>query len=574
MIAFMAAIAVSGFLNMRVVMDRLGNMLRVKLPSIDFLDQSDRDLQQLLVAERSLLSMRPGDPHAEAQIAAWEENAAQSTERMDKFYALSSGTEEKALFEAYRSARSRWEPLARRILESASSADAAERDAAAVLAFSGAAEAFESMRGNINLLEELTLRKVEENAASADRVFAASVLQLAVVSILALVAAIAIGYGMATRIRKSLSAAVSFADGISAGDLSVKLDGRSLARGDEFGALARSLDAMSVRLVDIVGSIESAAIGIDEGAGQVSASAQSVSQGASEQAASVEELSSSMEEMVSNIKQNVDNAVETGRISLSAANDGAQGGESVALTVGAMKDISGKIAIIEEIARQTNLLALNAAIEAARAGEAGKGFAVVASEVRKLAERSQRSAGEITALSAKSVTVAEDAGRLIGRIVPDIRRTSELVQEIVASNREQETGASQINSAVLQLDEVIQHNAAASEELSSMAENLASRSRSMRDTVGFFRLARKENIVKIPMESARPHPKGDERPKAVAQPKADVRPPSAARAVPGRKAIPVPPERNVPRKPSEQPVRAIVPVDASASHTDADFEEF
>jgi methyl-accepting chemotaxis protein len=194
--------------------------------------------------------------------------------------------------------------------------------------------------------------------------------------------------------------------------------------------------------------------------------------------------------------------VETGRISGTAAIEGAKGGESVTQTVQAMKEISGKIAIIDEIARNTNLLALNAAIEAARAGETGKGFAVVASEVRKLAERSQHSAGEITELSSRSMAVAEDAGRIIDQIVPDIRKTNELVQEIIASGREQEAGASQINAAVMQLDQVIQQNASAAEELSAMAETLASQSRSLRETIAFFKVGESNVSGKIPMEAS------------------------------------------------------------------------
>ncbi len=157
-------------------------------------------------------------------------------------------------------------------------------------------------------------------------------------------------------------------------------------------------------------------------------------------------------------------------------------------TVNAMKDIAGKISIIEEIARQTNLLALNAAIEAARAGEHGKGFAVVASEVRKLAERSQKAAAEISELSSNSVEVAEKAGELLARMVPDIQKTAELVQEISAASREQDTGAEQINKAIQQLDQVIQQNASSSEEMSSTAEELASQAEQLQDSIGFFKV--------------------------------------------------------------------------------------
>jgi methyl-accepting chemotaxis protein len=197
--------------------------------------------------------------------------------------------------------------------------------------------------------------------------------------------------------------------------------------------------------------------------------------------------------MVSNIRQNADNAQQTEKIAVKAAQDAQGGGEAVAKTVTAMKEIAGKISIIEEIARQTNLLALNAAIEAARAGEHGKGFAVVASEVRKLAERSQEAAGEIGKLSSSSVEVAEGAGKMLEQIIPDIRRTAELVQEISAASSEQNAGADQINRAIQQLDQVIQQNASAAEEMSSTAEELSSQAQALLDNVQFFKVDRSGN---------------------------------------------------------------------------------
>jgi methyl-accepting chemotaxis protein len=213
-----------------------------------------------------------------------------------------------------------------------------------------------------------------------------------------------------------------------------------------------------------------------------------MSQGASEQAGSVEEVSASMEEMVSNIQQNADNAQQTEKIAQKAAEDAREGGRAVTQTVAAMKEIAGKITIIEEIARQTNLLALNAAIEAARAGEHGKGFAVVASEVRKLAERSQAAAGEISKLSGTSVQVAEQAGQMLAKLVPDIQRTAELVLEINGSSREQNEGAAQVNKAIQQLDQVVQQNASAAEEMSSTAEELSSQAEHLQGIMEFFKV--------------------------------------------------------------------------------------
>ncbi|MBJ6752459.1 MCP four helix bundle domain-containing protein [Geomonas anaerohicana] len=270
---------------------------------------------------------------------------------------------------------------------------------------------------------------------------------------------------------------------VSNGNLMVSLKERSSQ--DE---LIHALSAMVGKITEVVTEVKVAADNVASGSVQLSANAQSMSEGASQQAAAAEEASSSMEEMSANIRQNADNAQQTEKIAVKSADDAKEGGKAVAETVQAMKDIAGKISIIEEIARQTNMLALNAAIEAARAGEHGKGFAVVASEVRKLAERSQVAAGEISELSITSVEVAERAGEMLSAILPDIQKTAELVQEINASSKEQDTGAQQINKAIQQLDQVIQQNASASEEMASTAEELSSQSEQLQSTISFFRV--------------------------------------------------------------------------------------
>ena len=270
---------------------------------------------------------------------------------------------------------------------------------------------------------------------------------------------------------------------IAGGNLLVSVQERS-----DRDELMRAMATMVKKLSDIVVDVRAASEQVGSGSQQLSSSSEQMSQGATEQAASIEEVSSSMEQMSSNIRQNADNASQTEKIALKAAADAKEGGVAVNQTVEAMKLIAGKISIIDEIARQTNLLALNAAIEAARAGEHGKGFAVVASEVRKLAERSQKAAGEITDLSGSSVTVAEKAGSLLARILPDVQRTAELVQEITAASREQDAGAGQINKALQQLDQVIQQNAAASEEVSATAGELSNQAEQLREGIAFFKV--------------------------------------------------------------------------------------
>jgi methyl-accepting chemotaxis protein len=294
----------------------------------------------------------------------------------------------------------------------------------------------------------------------------------------------------ARSISTPLAKGVEFARHVAEGNLDAVLE---IRRKDEVGEMVGALCDMVNRLRSVVTEVKTAADQVAIGSQQLSDGAQSLSQSTTEQASTGEEVSSSMVEMGSNIHQNFENATQTGKMALKAAEEIAEGGNAVSETVLAMKEIASKISIIEEIARQTNLLALNAAIEAARAGEHGRGFAVVASEVRKLAERSQKSAGEIGQLSATSVQVAEKAGGLLARIVPDIRKTAELVQEISSSTGEQNIGVEQINKAVGQLDQVIQQNAATSEEFASTSVELAGQAEQLRIAMGFFKTGEEKN---------------------------------------------------------------------------------
>ncbi|MDQ4406336.1 methyl-accepting chemotaxis protein [Rhizobium sp. AN63] len=273
------------------------------------------------------------------------------------------------------------------------------------------------------------------------------------------------------------------ADRIADGDLTVMP--KPLSDRDTLGL---ALERMVERLRGIVADALSASDNVSSGSQELSASSEQLSQGATEQASSAEEASASMEEMAANIKQNADNAAQTEKIARQSSKDAEASGEAVNRAVVAMRTIAEKISIVQEIARQTDLLALNAAVEAARAGEHGKGFAVVASEVRKLAERSQAAASEISSLSGETVQVATEAGDMLNRLVPDIRKTAELVAEISAACREQDIGASQINEAIQQLDKVTQQNSGASEEMSATSEELAAQVEELQSSIAFFKV--------------------------------------------------------------------------------------
>ena len=297
--------------------------------------------------------------------------------------------------------------------------------------------------------------------------------------------ALILGYVIAQMIARPLAAANSLVGAVAEGDLRKKVEVTSK---DEVGQMMTAINQMVDNLRKTVGSVAASSANVASGSEEMSSTAQQLSQGATEQSAAAEESTSSMEEMTSSIQQNADNARQTDKIASKAAEDGKTSGEAVARTVQAMKEVAEKINIIEEIARKTDLLALNAAVEAARAGEHGKGFAVVASEVRKLAERSQTAAAEISRLTSDGVKTADGAGQLLAKLVPDIQKTAELVREIAAASVEQSTGATQVSKAIQQLDQVIQQNAAASEEMASTAEELSSQAEVLQSAVAFFKV--------------------------------------------------------------------------------------
>jgi methyl-accepting chemotaxis protein len=259
-------------------------------------------------------------------------------------------------------------------------------------------------------------------------------------------------------------------------------------RRDELGDLATQIDSVVDRFSEVISQIRDSTASFSTASNELNSSAGQLAQGSAEQAATLQEIAGSLQSVDQSVGRNAQHAKDTARMANEASSQAEKGGDAVRETVGAMREITQKILIVGDIAYQTNLLALNAAIEAARAGTHGKGFAVVAGEVRKLAERSQTAAQQISDLAKKSVAVAENAGSLLDRTVPMIRDTSTLIQEIAAASQEQMAAIREINVGVSQLEEVVQQNAAASHQLSATAAGLNSQAASLQHQVDFFQI--------------------------------------------------------------------------------------
>ena len=356
-------------------------------------------------------------------------------------------------------------------------------------------EFFDAMDQAIKQVARLNFDSGVQASENGDRMYAISRLLIFIVLGVSLAGAFGIALFQTRSLLRQLGGdpaeVVAITRRISEGDLTARIDAKRRAAQSILAAMQR----MTRRLQDVVTHAQTTVKNVADGSESLSSSAEEMSQGVSEQASASEEALSSMEQMTANIKQNSENALQTEKIAAKAAEDARRSGEAVAESVMAMRDIAQKIAVIEEIARKTHILSLNATIEAAKAQEYGKGFGVVAAEVRALASRAQDAAVEIGNVVHSSMGVAERAGEMLKKLVPDIQRTAELVKEINAASSEQSSGAMQINRAIQQLDQVTQQNSAVSEEMASAAEELAAQAEQLQDAIAFFTVAEKKSAT-------------------------------------------------------------------------------
>jgi methyl-accepting chemotaxis protein len=488
LVAFLALSALTLLLGFFAI-EQMGDMHRATedvtgnwMPSITFVSAANTDTSDFLIYE--LQHVLSSDAEQKARLERNLREEQESIQRnLEKYKVLIVTDEEQRLYDAFLALWKSYQEEHEKVLALSRSG---QRDEARDLHFNRSRSAYLAAMEKLEPLVELNVQASKKAAAQSDATHESARGWILAAMGGSLLLGLLLSIFVSRVISRPLEQAVAVADRIAEGDLTVHI---ATEAQDETGRLLAALQRMVQKLAQVIGEVREGASALASASSQVSASSQSLSQGTSEQASSVEETTSSLEQMTASITQNRNHGRQMEQMAVQGARDAEEGGRAVKETVEAMGSIAEKISIIEEIAYQTNLLALNAAIEAARAGEHGKGFAVVATEVRKLAERSRTAAKEISGLATGSVKVATRSGQLLEELVPAIRKTADLVQEVVAASAEQTGGVTQMNKAMQHVDQVTQRNASASEELASTAEELSSQAEALSQLVSFFRVA-------------------------------------------------------------------------------------
>ena len=454
------------------------------LPALEHVNEVDRCMLRALVDERSLMFTRQTPEGAIQDSKDHSEMLHEAQAAWQRYRSIEAGKDEAALAVDFEGAYAEWEKATNEAVHLLAEQTPDARKDAIELSLSAGQAKFTKAHD--------LLRKVANSRQKNAEAFAADVQAAAsrrtwftVGVIVALVCCgIALGIWFARFIAGALMSVVTQAERAAGGDLGARIAVNSR---DEIGQMGLALNRMLESFRNVIIQVQQSTTQTADASRQLAKGSEQLSSGAGEQASSIEETSASLEEMSASITQNADNSRQMQEMALKGAQEGEDSDKAVKETLEAMKSIADKISFVEDIAYQTNLLALNAAIEAARAGEHGRGFAVVAAEVRKLAERSQAAAKDISLLSGSSVKVAERASQSLSELVPAVRKTAELVQEVAATSLEQASGVAQVNKAMTQVDQVTQRNAAAAEEFASTAEEMATQAENLQQLVAFFR---------------------------------------------------------------------------------------
>ncbi|WP_051689764.1 methyl-accepting chemotaxis protein [Pelobacter seleniigenes] len=559
MILLMVGLAMDGYYSVEKIESLLEETLQTRLQITNLILSADRDLQQMLVAERSLVFSTPGSEQFKAQLKDYQENKEQAKQRWDKAAALFTQTDSKALVKTFAQDWVAWEKLSSQVINYCQAGTDSDRQQAIALSMGAAGSAFETMREHINTVQDINDAVIVATKDRAAEVHHSILVNVLILVSLALLAALALAFFMNRSIAAPIRKGVALAEQIALGDLRQRLNlnqkdevgqlglaldrmvdslnssadmAEALAEGDltrdvkvasKQDRLGHALKTMVENLREIVGGIQLAGEQIASGAGQVADSSQSLSQGATESASSLEEVSASMNQLTEQVRVNSENASAANQLASESKLAAEQGNRQMAEMVGAMDEINSAgqniskiIKVIDEIAFQTNLLALNAAVEAARAGQHGKGFAVVAEEVRNLAARSAKAAEETAeliegsvALTARGSQTARQTAEALKNIMQGTTKVSDILEEIALASNEQAQGISQVTTGLTQIDQVTQQNTASAEESAAAAEELASQAQQLHTMLAQFKLNRSTlKPASVPSRMATPAPTG------------------------------------------------------------------